>query len=243
MNNSGYQLPIEVEKVRKRAILAGALGLIFVALALWLATCAISRHYIGISGRTLMAIAVDLSSKIDVDDHSSLRKPSDRKNEAYQKITQILEACQRDNPVVFSAYTMRVIGENASLIVSPPVDEGRVFGIEEDLLLRDAIGIPYMSAPDFAMRSAARGVAAVNMEFTHDHWGDWLTSCAPIRARSGRIDGIACVDEEKKAVSRSILKADLIALALASIFAVLFCVVLLVRVVQKTKRLIRQSQM
>ena len=209
MNNSGIQQKLDMNRLRKRALVVAALGLIAIAIAAIFVTHAISRHYFGINGTRLLAIVVDLSKKIDGDDHAKLRRPSDRKSEAYEKITQLLEGCQRDNPIIFSAYTMRVMGDNAWLIVSPPVAEGHGTGIEEDLLLRDAIGIPYMSSPDLAMRNASSGIAMADREFTHDHWGDWLTACAPLKTMIGQVDGIVCVDEEKKALSRSILKKSL----------------------------------
>ncbi|MFA4874351.1 MAG: hypothetical protein WC690_03325 [bacterium] len=226
------QPQVDIARIKRKALMAGVLGTLAIALAAWIIVHSITGFFIRSLGQNLMRISSDLASRIDADEHAQIQRPSDMNSANYAKITRLLEDFQRATPDVVSAYTMRVAGESAALIVSPPVSAGATALKGDTLQRRDTVGIPYMAQPDIAMRSASAGIAAADRRFTTDRWGTWLTACAPLKRSEGTIDGIVCVDKDKKSATRDMVRVNTIAVILAFACALLLWAMLVVYVMK-----------
>ncbi|HPM41447.1 MAG TPA: PAS domain-containing protein [bacterium] len=211
----------ETARIRRRAFLAGAAGVAIIAVGAWMFTREVKSAFLDTKGADLGHIAATIANGIIPADQRSVVKSADEGSDAYLRIAGDLEEFQRSNPSVRAAYTMRIRGDDASLIVSPPADLNRNGVIDGDAEARDAVGTPLGTKPSPAMLQAAAGRASADRNFTSDRWGTWLTACAPIgKATEGTAD-VVCVDEDQASVEESMLRMNAMAGTLAFVAALL----------------------
>lgn len=210
--------------LKRRALLWGLIGSAAIVAANLLFVRAIDDFFIGVKGEHLSSLASIMARQIDAEQHSQIESAEDIDSEAYARISSLLEKAQDYDPNIMSAYTLRIVGDRAIFIVSPPADYNQDGKIEGELEERDPIGTPYDEPPDEAMTSAAIvGKAAATGEFVEDKWGTWLTGCAPLKKRSGKLDGAVCLDEDQASVKRDMMFVSAMTAALST-----FSIILLV---------------
>ncbi len=224
-----------IARIKSKAVTAGIAGAVAIVLAAWFFAHLTRSFFVEAEGKNLIRVASSLARQINAGDHAAIRSPADMSTPTYDKITKIIESFQNENPDVFSAYTMRVSGDNATLIVSPPADLNRDGVISGELEQRDAAGTPYIAAPDKAMRKAASGQSWADSSFTADRWGIWLTACAPLKTSTALIDGIVCVDEDSKLVNADMFKLNAMIVGMAVVCALLLCGLLVEYVLMKAE--------
>lgn len=230
-----------IARIKRRAIWIGILGVAAIALGAWVFTGQVRSAFLQTKGTDLTRIATGIAKQISATEHASIKAPADASSMAYLRVTKVLEDYQRSNPSIISAYTMRITGDGASLIVSPPADTNRNHTIDAQLEQRDVIGTPLGQKPDTAMRGAAAGTAAANRTFTVDRWGTWLTACAPIPNSTAGIEAIACVDEDQASVEQSMLRMNAMAGTMAFVSALLLCGMLIGYVRMQTELGLRKT--
>lgn len=212
----------ELVRYKKRTIAYGVAGIAIIAFAAWYMIYASTNLFFQVKGKDLSRLAASLARQINPGEHAQIRTPDDMSSKNYQDITTTIESFQKDYPEVVSAYTMRITDGNASLIVSPPADYNRDGKLEGDMEVRDNVGTPYFHAPTPAMFGAAKGSASYDTDFTIDRWGTWLTACSPLKTFTGKIDGIACIDEDAADVISQLKKQKIVTGALALIITLVF---------------------
>ena len=211
----------ETARIRRRAFVVGAAGIAIIAIGAWFFTREVKATFLETKGADLGRIAATIANQIIPADQASVVKAADENSDAYRRVTGVLEEFQRSNPSVRAAYTMRISGGDAKLVVSPPSDLNRDGVIEGELEGRDAVGTPLGEAPSPAMRAAAGGQASADRSFSSDRWGTWLTACAPVGKASVGAADVVCVDEDQASVDESMLKMNAMAGTLAFVAALL----------------------
>ena len=212
-----------IARIRRRAIWIGVLGVAAIAVGAWVFTNLIEKSFLETKGSDLTRIASGIARQISATEHATIKAPADAGSTAYMRVTKVLEDYQRNNPSIIAAYTARIDGGEARLIVSPPADLNRDGAIDAKLEQREPVGTPVDESPDRAMREAAAGKAAANRAFASDRWGTWLTACAPVPNPAAGIEAIACVDEDQASVERSMLRVNAMVGTMAFVTALLLC--------------------
>lgn len=217
----------DLARYRKHAVIYGIIGIVIIAFAAWYMIYASTNLFFQVKGKDLSRLASSLARQINPDEHSQIRTSDNMSSKNYQDVTTVIETFQKDYPEVVSAYTMRITDGNAYLIVSPPADYNKDGKIDSETEGRDNVGTPYFHAPTPAMQNAAKGVLSYDTDFTIDRWGTWLTACAPLKAFTGKLDGIACIDEDAASVQSQLRRQKLITGVLALIITLVFSGILI----------------
>lgn len=214
------------DPIKRHAATAGITGTLAIAAVAGVFIYKSNGYFLEIEGRSLQELATAISHQIDAKAHSTVRTVDDMDSETYRHITNLLERAQRDIPAALAAYTLRIIGGKVYLIVSPPADldhDGRITGELEE---RDPVGLPYENPPDEAMTGAYEGRPSATPNFAIDHWGTWLTGCAPIKMPDGAVESAVCVDEEASRIRREIRVLNFMAIGFALVSVALLIVAL-----------------
>lgn len=214
--------------LKRRAFTSGALGsLAIIAIAIYFISQS-NAFFLRLAREHLQFLAQDAARTLDAEAHATLTTEADMAGPNYLKITHYLEDLQMSVPSVISAYTIRILGGEMFLIVSPPADLDHDGAIEGELEERDPIGLPYGQPPDEAMMNAALlGRPFANRSFVTDRWGTWLTGCAPLRTSATVLDGAICVDEDVTYFDQTMFATNVVAGTFAALAVCLFVLALI----------------
>lgn len=159
----------------------------------------------------LLAIVTLAAEGIDGNEHSLLVSPEQENSPEYHKIKSHLQNIRKRFGEVKYIYTARI--KDNQLIFVVDADTSR--SPEEKKSIDPAaimvhIGDIYDENPEKypeVVSTFRDGISRTTSGFVRDRWGIWLSAFAPIRTRTGRIDGVLCadmsVDNVLAAVSRS----------------------------------------
>jgi PAS domain S-box-containing protein len=189
-------------RLKNRAFIRRAVAAASVAALLAIAAAFSIRAtrglFVEFEGGHLKGVVADLANNIDATTHSTLQNPTDNATAAYAAISDVLAKAQRQANLK-SAYTLRVSDGQVFLVVAPSVDlngDGRIEGFSEE---RKLINTPYSGPPTPEMLGAAIGRRITPSDgIRDDHWGEWMSACAPLLSYDGSIEGAVCVDEDAR---------------------------------------------
>ena len=153
--------------------------------------------------KSMLNISNTAADIIDGDDFASLTV-SDIGSEKYDRIYKQLSAFQNNVDIEF-IYTVRQIREDRFVfVIDPdPVDPGQ-YG--EELIITDAL------------RSAGRGVAAVDNAPAEDRWGNFYSSYSPIFDSNGKPVGIVGVDFNASWYDEQVWKNSMFVIVISILF-------------------------
>ncbi len=134
--------------------------------------------------------------------HAQLRIDTPHEDPVRSNLIERMFDFQRKDAIVASIYTFRR-NEDGTVyfVLCPPADLNRNGRIDlepdENGLVREAeipSGTPYDNYDVDLVTNAYMGKSRIAEKITHDEWGDWISTMAPLYDEHGNVEGVLGID-------------------------------------------------
>jgi adenylate cyclase len=188
---------------------------------------------------TAVSIVSTGASFLDGDRLAAIRTREDEGSANYRStenlLRQIRDANRRRDVNVAYLYTMMASPDNPSVLL---------FGVDSEVSKENKSHVGDVYKGLFAKEFTIRNRNFVDETPSSDQWGEWITACAPVNARDGRVVSMLCADlgyaDVKRKTTWKLILCGLISLA-ATMGAASVLSVILARHVSKPIQILHRS--